>query len=204
MKRILFLIIRLLYRIPGWLLKIRSYNKHIDAVSYTHLDVYKRQDMVNGGEKYHTWFITWMPSLISWTKKHISDKHNYLLGRKNAIGKEEWIQECERTIQHLSHFPCISTWVIFNEGWGQFETVKLTKYIHKLDPSRFIDSASGWFDQKCGDFRSEHHYFDEPKIIPDSRAFILSEYGGYVYQVPHHISIKKSYGYKKMCIRDSI
>ncbi len=26
------------------------------------------QDMVNGGEKYHTWFITWMPSLISWTK----------------------------------------------------------------------------------------------------------------------------------------
>lgn len=154
------------------------------------------QDMVNGGEKYHTWFITWMPSLTSWTKKHISDKHNYLLGRKNAIGKEEWIQECERTIQHLSHFPCISTWVIFNEGWGQFETVKLTKYIHKLDPSRFIDSASGWFDQKCGDFRSEHHYFDEPKIIPDSRAFILSEYGGYVYQVPHHISIKKSYGYK--------
>ena len=71
-----------------------------------------------------------MPSLISWTKKHISDKHNYLLGRKNAIGKEEWIQECERTIQHLSHFPCISTWVIFNEGWGQFETVKLTKYIN--------------------------------------------------------------------------
>ena len=31
--------------------------------------------------------------------------------------------------------------MIFNEGWGQFETVKLTKYIHKLDPSRFIDSA---------------------------------------------------------------
>ena len=30
MKRILFLIIRLLYRIPGWLLKIRSYNKHIE------------------------------------------------------------------------------------------------------------------------------------------------------------------------------
>ena len=34
MKRILFLIIRLLYRIPGWLLKIRSYNKHIDETTF--------------------------------------------------------------------------------------------------------------------------------------------------------------------------
>lgn len=154
------------------------------------------QDMVNGGEKYHTWFITWLPSLISWTKKHISDKHTYLLGRQNIIGREKWIMECQQTINHLSHFPCISTWVLFNEGWGQFETVKLTKYIRQLDNTRLIDSASGWFDQKCGDFRSEHHYFDEPKMIPDKRAFVLSEYGGYVYQVPQHISIEKSYGYK--------
>ncbi|WP_028044143.1 lysophospholipid acyltransferase family protein [Candidatus Stoquefichus massiliensis] len=34
MKRILFLIIRLLYRIPGWLLKIRYYNKHLDETSF--------------------------------------------------------------------------------------------------------------------------------------------------------------------------
>lgn len=34
MKRILFLIIRLLYRIPGWLLKIRYFNKHIDETSF--------------------------------------------------------------------------------------------------------------------------------------------------------------------------
>ncbi|MFR1295600.1 MAG: hypothetical protein ACLSBH_09345 [Coprobacillus cateniformis] len=33
-ERILFLIIRLLYRIPGWLLKIRSYNKHIDETTF--------------------------------------------------------------------------------------------------------------------------------------------------------------------------
>lgn len=34
MKRILFLIVRLLYRIPGWLLKIRYYNKHLDETSF--------------------------------------------------------------------------------------------------------------------------------------------------------------------------
>lgn len=34
MKRIIYLIIRLLYRIPGWLIKIRYYNKHIEEVSF--------------------------------------------------------------------------------------------------------------------------------------------------------------------------
>lgn len=34
MKRILFLIIRLLYRIPGWLLKIHYFNKHLDETSF--------------------------------------------------------------------------------------------------------------------------------------------------------------------------
>ena len=34
MKRIRFLVIRLLYRIPGWLWKIRYYDKHLDTTSF--------------------------------------------------------------------------------------------------------------------------------------------------------------------------
>lgn len=34
MKRILLLILRLFYRIPGWLLKIHHYNQHIDDTSF--------------------------------------------------------------------------------------------------------------------------------------------------------------------------
>lgn len=34
MKRIIFLVFRLIYRIPGWLLKIRYYNKHLDTTSF--------------------------------------------------------------------------------------------------------------------------------------------------------------------------
>lgn len=34
MKRIVFLVFRLLYRVPGWLLKIRYYNQHIDEISF--------------------------------------------------------------------------------------------------------------------------------------------------------------------------
>ena len=34
MKRMIFLVIRLLYRIPGWLLTIHRYNKHKEDVSF--------------------------------------------------------------------------------------------------------------------------------------------------------------------------
>ena len=34
MKRIIFLVCRLIYRIPGWLLKIRYYNKHLETTSF--------------------------------------------------------------------------------------------------------------------------------------------------------------------------
>lgn len=177
---------------------IRKHIKIEPARWYYHCDrlgMIVWQDMVNGGSPYHTWFITWMPSLFGKTKKAISDKHHYLLSRTHMTGRKEWINECEQTIEHLSHFPCISTWVLFNEGWGQFDTIELTQYLHKLDPTRFIDSASGWFDQGCGDLRSEHHYFDEPKMIPDSRAFVLSEYGGYACPIKEHMSLSKTYGY---------
>ena len=178
---------------------IRKHIKIEPARWYYHCDrlgMIVWQDMVNSGSPYHTWFITWLPSLFSWTKKHISDKHLRLLSRQEKENREEFITECRLTIEHLSHFPSINTWVLFNEGWGQFDTKKLTSYLRELDSTRFIDATSGWFDQGCGDFRSEHHYFDEPKIIDDSRVFVLSEYGGYACQIKDHHSVNKVYGYK--------
>lgn len=34
MKRIVFLVIRLIYRVPGWLLKIRYFNSHMETTSF--------------------------------------------------------------------------------------------------------------------------------------------------------------------------
>lgn len=179
---------------------IRKHIKIEPARWYYHCDrlgMIVWQDMVNGGSPYHTWFVTWLPSVISWFKKNIPDTMSYLLSRENEQGRHEWKQEVKETITYLSHFPCISTWVLFNEGWGQFETEKLTNFIRFLDKTRLIDSASGWFDQGCGDFRSEHHYFDQPKIIPeDKRAFVISEYGGYACPIAGHTSMKQVYGYQ--------
>ena len=65
-----------------------------------------------------------------------------------------------------------------------------------MDDTRLIDSASGWFDRKQGDFKSEHNYFDKQFVHPDKRAFVISEYGGYACQIKGHSSTSTVYGYK--------
>lgn len=178
---------------------IRKHIKIEAARWYYHCDrlgMIVWQDMVNSGFRYHPLIVTYLPTVFKCMRKNFSDKHKYLLSRFDKNSRQEFIRECKNTVDYLSHFPCISTWVIFNEGWGQFETAKLTDYLRQVDPTRLIDSASGWFDQKCGDFRSEHHYFDKPKIIADKRAFVISEYGGLTYCVKDHVSSNRIYGYQ--------
>ena len=72
-------------------------------------------------------------------------------------------------------------WVPFNEGWGQFDSKRISDNIRKLDDSRTIDHASGWHDQKIGDFKSLHVYFRPYRFRKDrkGRPVILSEFGGY-------------------------
>ena len=154
------------------------------------------QDMVNGGEKYHHWFVTYLANVMSGLEITIKDRHSRLLSRRNQEGRNEFIQEVKETIQFLKKHPSICTWVIFNEGWGQFQTKKITDMVRKADPDRFIDSASGWFDQGTGDFQSVHNYFFPLKVKPEQiRAAVLSEYGGFTFGVEEHLASEKKYGY---------
>ena len=154
------------------------------------------QDMVNGGEKYHHWFVTYLANVMSGLEITIKDRHSRLLSRCNQEGRNEFIQEVKETIQFLKKHPSICTWVIFNEGWGQFQTKKITDMVRKADPDRFIDSASGWFDQGTGDFQSVHNYFFPLKVKPEQiRAAVLSEYGGFTFGVEGHLASEKKYGY---------
>ena len=177
---------------------LRKHAKMEPARWYYHCDrlgMIVWQDMVNGGG-YRAPFMTWLPALFPALKTHFSDRLYPLLCRKNAHGREEFIRECRETVEALRCFPCISTWVIFNEGWGQFDSKKLTKMFRELDDSRLIDSASGWFDRGQGDFKSEHNYFDKQFVIPEERAFVISEYGGYACRIKDHLSTRSVYGYK--------
>ncbi len=158
------------------------------------------QDMVNGGSRYHMPVISYLPTLFPHLSAHLKDSHYAMLSRKDMKARKQWEKECLETVSYLKFFPSIAMWVPFNEGWGQFDTARITNRIRQADPHRLIDSASGWFDQNCGDFVSTHNYF-RPLTVPvkkwGSRAFFLSEYGGYACHIKNHSSVNRIFGYKR-------
>lgn len=154
------------------------------------------QDMVNGGSYYKHWFVTYGATLLSWLRIPMRDVYPRLLSREAKAGRLEFIREMKETIRLLGNHPSIAAWVIFNEGWGQFQTENMTRIVRRLDPNRLIDQASGWFDQGGGDFSSLHNYFFKLFIRPErERASVLSEFGGYSYREPGHCAKEKLYGY---------
>lgn len=154
------------------------------------------QDMVNGGSYYKHWFVTYGATLLSWLRIPMRDVYPRLLSREAKAGRLEFIREMKETIRLLGNHPSIAAWVIFNEGWGQFQTEDMTRIVRRLDPNRLIDQASGWFDQGDGDFSSLHNYFFKLFIRPErERASVLSEFGGYSYREPGHCAKEKLYGY---------
>ena len=162
------------------------------------------QDMPNGGSSYHHWFVTYLATLLNWMRIPVKDIHAKLLSRTDEDGRQEYVDDIRGMIRALYNHPSIVTWIPFNEGWGQFSTKQVTDMIHKLDSSRLVDSASGWFDQGCGDINSLHYYFLGLPIPRSKRVLALSEFGGYSLRVPEHSACKNTYGYKKFATSDGL
>ena len=155
------------------------------------------QDMVNGGREYKSWYVTYMATAMEFFHIRARDHRLHLMGRQDAKGRKQFEEEMQTTIELLYNHPSIIVWVVFNEGWGQFETERITEQVRKEDPTRLIDSASGWFDQGSGDIRSIHEYFFPLHIKPEKRVTALTEFGGYSFSLPGHSMYEDHvYGYK--------
>lgn len=156
------------------------------------------QDMVCGGETYNMRFICTMPNMFMWSGRIIKDNKHHKFARANERGKAEYYQELKDMLRHLYNYPSIAAWVPFNEGWGQFDASTATRMVRKMDPSRLIDEASGWFDQHGGDMYSIHNYWRPLKFRPQKdRVAALTECGGYSYRVEGRSYCDEVYGYRK-------
>ena len=146
------------------------------------------QDMVNNGS-YSFIGDTALPTIGLKQRKERNDK---IEGKRKTFFK----QHTKDTINHLYNHPCIVAYTTFNEGWGQFNSDEMYDYVKKWDPTRLVDSTSGWFWQEKNDFDSEHIYF---KVIPlevKTRPLFVSECGGYSMAVEdHYYSKYAQYGY---------
>jgi beta-galactosidase/beta-glucuronidase len=88
---------------------------------------------------------------------------------------------------HRNH-PCIMMWVAFNEGWGQYDTVRIARLFKSWDPARLVDDASGWNDFGAGDVLDDHTYpWPRPVPLQTDRASVLGEFGGAGFPIPGHL-----------------
>lgn len=146
------------------------------------------QDMVNNGP-YHYILDTVLPNI---GLKYRPDRLPFHYERKRFF-----IKHTIETIKHLYNHPCIITYTIFNEGWGQFNSDKIYRLVKAIDNTRLYDSTSGWFHQKESDFDSQHIYFKNKVLsTKQKRPILLSECGGYTRLIDDHIyNNEKTYGY---------
>ena len=155
------------------------------------------QDMVNGGEPYRLWFVTYLTNVLQPLLRKLPDTAALrgLLSRRSEASREEYGWELEATVEALRGHPCIGCWVPFNEGWGQFDAAQAVETLRTLDPDRLVDEASGWYDQGGGDVDSRHNYFYPLHLRPGRRTVALSEYGGIAWPMPCHEPPRRTYGY---------
>ena len=155
------------------------------------------QDMVNGGEPYRLWFVTYLTNVLQPQLRKLPDTAALrgLLSRRSAASREEYGRELEATVEALRGHPCIGCWVPFREGWGQFDAAQAVETLRTLDPDRLVDEASGWYDQRGGDVDSRHNYFYPLHLRPGRRTVALSEYGGIAWPMPGHEPPRRTYGY---------
>jgi hypothetical protein len=120
-------------------------------------------------------------------------------------GRRNFETELHRMIGDLENHPSIVVWVLFNEGWGQYETERLTQWLKKMDPSRLVDNASGWTDMRAGDLIDVHSYPGPDSRLPEiSRAAALGEFGGLGLTVEGHSWSTNWWGYLKLPDRQEL
>jgi beta-galactosidase/beta-glucuronidase len=117
-----------------------------------------------------------------------------------STSREQHELELRRMIDRLYNHPSIVMWVIHNEGWGQYESPALSRWVKAIDSSRWVNGISGWLDQNVSDIYDIHTYQEIP-LAPsqkDDRAIVIGEYGGVGWPVAGHLwdAEKRNWGYQ--------
>lgn len=154
-------------------IKVEPARYYYDA---DHLGMLVWQDLPSGGSDSEDQFVTGT-------------------SKAQAVFSSDDMAEQQNELAHmigdLRAFPSIVLWVINNEGWGQYNSAMLARYVRGMDPSRLIDADTGWLDVAPGvsDVFDIHTYEDVPHTpaFHSKRAIVLGEYGGVGYPITGHL-----------------
>ncbi|MDF9826159.1 hypothetical protein M2447_000235 [Ereboglobus sp. PH5-10] len=126
-------------------------------------------------------------------------------GQKEAVrspgSARQFETELRAMIDALYSHPSIVVWVPMNEGWGQYDSVRLGAAVKACDPSRLVNNVSGWLDTGAGDMLDYHNYSEKMPVMERKdahRALVLGEFGGLGYPIEGHLwwTNKRNWGYQ--------
>jgi hypothetical protein len=116
--------------------------------------------------------------------------------------KANFEKELSAMVDQLRSVTSIIGWVVFNEGWGEFDTARIADAVKAEDPTRMVNAQSGVNccksrgDTKAGDVYDDHTYVgpgrpmvhdkrddraevpDKQPVVVDRRVMVDGEYGG--------------------------
>lgn len=166
---------------------IRKHVKVEPAVWYTYCDkkgIIVWQDMPSGD----------FNRSREWQNKKYFDGIEYV---RTPESEKNFRKEWKEIMDFLYSNPCVSTWVPFNEAWGQFKTQEIAEWTKSYDPSRIVNPASGGNFYHCGDMLDLHNYpAPDMYLFDPERINVVGEYGGIGYVVKDHLwTPDKNWGY---------
>ncbi len=172
---------------------LRKHIKVEDEMFYYYCDIsgmLVMQDMVNSSD------VNFFKNILMPTLGFVKQKDD------NNVDEERldfFIKHSKETIKYLYNHPCIISWTIYNESWGQQCANKVYEKLKKIDPYRPFDTCSGWYKDYLSDIDSYHVYFRNKilKIKNRNKVLMLSEFGGIKRHIAgHEFAIRKAnYGY---------
>ncbi|MDB5241986.1 MAG: glycoside hydrolase family protein [Spirosoma sp.] len=127
---------------------------------------------------------------------------------RRSKAKEQVELELRRMMNQLHNHPSIVTWVVHNEGWGQYDNERLSAWVKGIDPSRVVNAVSGWNDRGAGDFYDIHTYEEEPRPADPktNRVIVIGEFGGIGWPVQGHLwnPEMRNWGYQTYQSADAV
>lgn len=162
------------------------------------------QDIVNGGGRYRFGTVAALP----FAGIKLDDSNYRLFAREDEYYRKRFEEDLAEYVKHLNNCVSLCQWTLFNEGWGQFDSIRLTKLLRSLDGKRYIDSTSGWHEQEndSSDFYSRHIYFTKIRFKKQiNKVIALTEFGGYAIMTEDHMFSKdKKFGYRLYKDKESL
>ncbi|SEQ89723.1 Glycosyl hydrolases family 2, TIM barrel domain [Lentzea xinjiangensis] len=114
----------------------------------------------------------------------------------SPVAQQAFLKESRELMQQLHNYPSIYAWIVFNEGWGEWDrtaTGQITDDVKAADPSRIVSAHSGVNccaskgDSGRGDVIDHHDYNNTDPARPDGKRVVMDgEHGGFTLRTPGH------------------